>query len=232
MQRKGAGVKYPALPKVFPAKFDAKTGQFRAEGLPDGEYALRVLIPGGWVDGADMRLEKPTEEGDAFGKEDEEAIRKLISDYPDAFTDIFRPIYIRGNSQYASVLVEKIRARQFHSGKAGEIVWRVEVWRYEKHTGAWVKRQRSTTTLCRIRVFGAASSHYRRGSRLHMTTPEFEKLVWLFSPETGGIEVAGGESAAGLRVTAPEIDMKHGKTSGSVMKQIEEFRKSGKKHLE
>lgn len=230
--RKGPGVKFPAQPKVFPVKFNAETGAFKAENLPDGEYALRLLVPGGHIEGADMRLEEPAAEGDPFGAEDVKAIHKLIADYPDAFTDIFRPLRINGNSQFASVLVEKIRARQFHSGKAGEIVWRVEVWRLEKRTGAWVKRPRSTTTLSRLRVFNTTSEHHRRGADTQMDAAQFEKLVWLFSPEMGGLEIEDSAPIAGLEITAPPIDAKHGKVAGSVKKQIDEFREKGEKYLE
>lgn len=230
--RKGPGVKFPSQPKTFTAKYDNRTGEFSSDGLPDGEYALRLLVPGGRVEGADMRLQTPDKDGDPFGEEDIKAIGKLIADYPDAFSDIFRPLCLKGNSQFAAALVEKIRAREFHSGQAGEITWRVEVWRFEKHTGAWVKRQRSTTTLCRLRVFAAQSSHYQRGSVLHMNAAQFEKLVWLFAPEMGGLTIAEGEPIKRLAIAVPPIDAKHGKVAGSVRKQIEEFRNKGDKYLE
>ena len=221
--RKGPGVKFPCVPKVFPAKYDAKTGEFRAGNLPEGEYDLRVLVPGGWVDGADFRLEED-DGNDPFSKEDEKMLREYIEKYPDRFSDILRPIHIRGNGRYAKVLVEKIRARQFHSGAKGEITWRVEVWLFEKQTGAWVRPQRSVTVVGRLRVFNTASRHYRRGNKMHAMAGEFHRQVWLFSLEMGGFEVEEDEPVEGLSITVPEATMAHGKVAGSVKKQIEEWR--------
>ena len=222
--RKGSGFNKPYAPKVFPAKYSAATGAFRAENLPEGRYDLRLLVPGGWVDTVDMRLEE-AEGGDPFNEEDEKAIREFIANYPQSFADIFRPIFMRGNARCAKVLVEKIRARGFHSGKGGEIIWRVEVWAFEKHTGAWVRGRRSMEVVSRLRVFAVDSKHHRRGSQVHTTAEEFKGMVWLFSPANGGLEVDAVEPVADLEVTVPELTAKWGKAAGSVQRQIEAYRK-------
>ena len=220
--RKGPGVKYPAAPRAFPAEFDAATGAFHAQDLPDGLYDLRALVPGGSVDGVDMRLEQPDHEDDPFGPEDEKALRDFVANYPDAFSDVFRVLAIRGNPQYARILVEKIRAREFHSGKQGEITWRIEVWSMEKQTGAWVRSRRSTTTVNRLRVF---TGKPQRNSALQTTWADFEKLVSVYAPDMGGFELEDNGSVTGLKITLPEISEANGKVAGSVKKQVEEYHK-------
>lgn len=202
----------PRRPKVVPASFDAVTGKFRAEGLPEGRYDLRLLIPNGMLDGVDLSLDPPDPEAEPVTPGDQEAIRAVIVALPAAFMDTQRPIFIRGNSIHARALVELIRHREFHSGKPGEIIWRVEVWSFEKRTGAWVKTA-NKPVVCRVRV-----PH-------EMPAKQFHDLAWLFSPDLGGFDVGAGRDVEGISVTIPQPDRSCGKIAGSVKKQIEDHRK-------
>jgi len=221
--RHGQGVKYPCLPRIFPGTYDGATGRFRIENLPAGAYDLRLIVPGGRVDGVDMR---PIEESDEpFTGEDERMIRDFIANYPDSFIDIHRPICIRGNGRHAKVILECIRARRFHSGKPNDIIWRVEVWRFEKHTGAWIRPRRSAETVARLRVLTAAPP--RGGSAgLQMSAGTFRELVWLFSPDLGRFELEADQVLTGLVVSVPEISAANGKVAGSVESQVEEYHRN------
>ena len=210
-------VRSPQGPKrneVIAAAYDKSTGRFRAENLPDGTYDLRILIEGGMLDGVDMRLPAydPSIKFPVFTPKDAEAIREAIANLPEAFADIRRPIVIRGKGRDAKALVEKIRCREFHSGGKGEIIWRVEIWTFEKHTGVWVK-VKNRPVICRLRVPGP------------MAVEKFEKLIWIFAPDLGGLEIVGGHSIEGISVTMAKPDVSRGKVAGSVMRQVEEFKK-------
>lgn len=219
--RENADWNRPWQPKEFVASYDEETGEFEASGLPAGRYDLRLMLEGGRADGADLRIEDADEE-DPFTAEDEAAIRELISNTPDAFMDIFRPIAIRGRGDRAKALVELIRARQFHSGKAGEIIWRVEVWSLERHTGAWIRSRGRSQVLCRLRV--AAVGKDRRATS-NMDAATFRKLTWLFSPELGGIELEEETVLSDVEAVVPKASPENGKTPGSVAEQIAEYRR-------
>ncbi len=211
----------PWQPKEFVASYDEETGAFEASGLPAGRYDLRLMLAGGRADGADLRVED-ADEAEPFTAEDEAAIRELIANTPDAFMDIFRPIAIRGRGDRAKALVELIRARRFHSGEAGEIIWRVEVWSLERHTGAWIRSRGRSQVLCRLRVAPVGQD---RRAKANMDTETFRKLTWLFSPELGGIELKEETVLGDIEAAVPEISPESGKTPGSVTEQIKEYRR-------
>jgi len=217
--RHGEGVRYPCLPRIYTGAYDKATGRFRIEGLPPGIYDLRLVMTDGHVDGVDMRLTDDTKE--PFTEDDERAIRDFIANYPDSFNDIHRPVLLRGNGRQAKVLVECIRARQFHSGNPGEIIWRVEVWRFEKHTGAWVRSRRGAETVARLRVVPDGGA-----DELQISADRFRGLVWLFSPDLGGFEVGPDQTLEGLAVAVPEVSIANGKVPGSVESQIEEYHRA------
>jgi hypothetical protein len=228
--REGEGVNVPAVPKVFDGALDRATGAFVVDGLPEGRYDLRLLVPDGWVDGVDMRLEEPLPDEDAapFGVADEAQIRDAVASYPDSYPDIFRVLAVRGNPQTAKALVEKIRARPFHGGAPGDLIWRVEVWRFENQTGAWVKARGGTETVARIHSFAKTSKGSKANRPLRRPAAEFEPMVWLFSAELGGIEVGAEEKVTGLAVAVPDIDKAHGKIPGSVREQADAWLEKNK----
>jgi len=208
LMRIGPGVKFPSRPKVISGDYDPATGEFKLENLPDGQYDLRLLIDRGMLDGVDLRLDPPKHGAKSFGLKDEEAIREVIANLPSKFVDTCRPIIIHGSGSRARVLVEKIRHTAFHSGRAGETIWRVEVWSFEKRTGAWVKTA-NRPVICRVRV------------PQEMKAERFHDLTWLFSPELGGFEIGEEREIKNLSVTVPKPEDRRGKLPGSVKKQIE-----------
>ena len=203
----------PQKPKEFAGSFNRQTGEFRIENLPAGTYDLRVRIAGGQLDGADMRALNPDGAG-PLTEADEKAIREVIANLPPSFMDTNRPIFIRGNGSRAKVLVEQIRCRRFHSGKPGEIIWRVEVWPFEQRTGAWVKSQAFPQILCRLRAPGDVG------------LDAFAKLTWLFDPQFGGIELGATDEVKGVSVIILEPTATCGKAPGTVETQIEQYRKA------
>ena len=214
LERKPPGKKTDSRkPLVRTATYDKKAGLFRAENLPAGTFDIRLLIKDGMMDGVDLRPELIEDDKEKFTPKDEKAIKELIANMPSRFMDTMRPIFIKGKGSSAKALVELIRYRQFHSGKEGDLVWRVEVWTFRKWTGAWIKKQRSMTVICRVRV------------PQEMKPVKFKRLVWIFSPDLGGIELKANERRKGIAITVPKPSADLGKVPGSVEKQIEEYQK-------
>ena len=212
LQRRVPGEKCdPRRPRRHPATYNRKTGAFEAKGLPDGIFDVRVLIKGGMMDGVDLRPEEIEGDTHKFDDKDIKKIKDVIANMPAAFMDTMRPIFIRGKGCSARALVELIRYRGFHSGREGDLIWRMEVWKMRRHTGAWVKQQRGITQ-CRVRV------------PQEMTPGRFYPLVWIFNPDMGGIELEEDESRTGLTITIPKPGIENGKVPGSIKKQIERDR--------
>jgi hypothetical protein len=203
----------PRKPYVFPGQYDSKTGAFTIPNLPDGDYDLRLSVAGGTIEGADLRLEPATIDRQ-FDDDDRKEILGKIENYPDAFMDIQRPLYLEGNGSHAKALVELIRYRDFYSGKAGEQVWRVEIWPFDYYYGGWVIRKHGMAAIARVRT------------NVDMAPQAFHDLLRLFDPKVGGIAIKDGKPVSDFRYAIPEkLDMAMGKMPGSVERQAEEHRK-------
>ena len=209
--------------KEVKGEFSKTSGKFVVGGLEDDEYVLRVhLKGGGYIDGANMVLTVDEQSEKKMLSDDRKAIKDFIKNYPSRFVDIIRPLRIEGNGDFARVMVEKIRHRDYHSGKQGDIIWRMEVWKFEKLTGEWIRSQHGWHVLARERV-----SDKGRSSMKHA---DFAKVRWLFAPELAGFEIVKGKSIAGVKYTIPDkLDMSMGKVPGSIEKQIKEDRERLKK---
>lgn len=207
-------------------EFDPRTGRFAIRGLAPGEYDLRVhLKGGGWVDGADMRMREDEQSGRPLTDEHRKMIDEVIENLPVAFMDTHRRLRIEGNGEFARVLVEQIRHRDYHSGTGGDIIWRVEVWKFEHFTGEWVRAQRGWVVLARERVSDAG--------RATMNHEQFRNQTWLFDPALAGFRVEKGEPVQDVQYEIPEkLDESLGKVPGSVQEQIEADRERRRKEAE
>lgn len=149
--------------KIFlPKKFDKKTGRFEFKNMP-GRAAYDICIvatDGREFEGIDLeftgaRLERLAELRRAelglpagkttakFSTADVRAIQEFVANWQD-FLDTRRILYIHGQENRATVLIELMRTREFHkSSKGGEdaeqIIWRIELWYMQKQGGGWEK---------------------------------------------------------------------------------------------
>jgi hypothetical protein len=46
-----------------------------------------------------------------------------------------------GNIQHAAVVLNKLRTRPFVDSKPGEVIWRLELWHFERPEETWFKVQ-------------------------------------------------------------------------------------------
>jgi len=217
VQRRTGG--NPLNPPVVKCTFDAATGAFASPDLQPGTYDLRVLIEGGMLEGVDLRVEVPdgVEPGE-LTEADRAAVIEQVAKLNAVATymNTHRAVHVRGNALRAAAVVEQIRHETAHGRPKGEITWRVDIWHYENHTGAWVRPPGSRgryATLRRLRI------------PADMPAETFRDMILLFDPKLGGLDVTEEGSVEGLTVTIPEPDPGLGKTPGSVARQIEEDRK-------
>ena len=57
------------------------------------------------------------------------------------FEDQIDILTVTGNIQHAAVLLNKLRTKPFYESKPGEIIWRLELWHFERPDETWVKVQ-------------------------------------------------------------------------------------------
>jgi len=57
------------------------------------------------------------------------------------FEDVVEILAVKGNIQHAAVVLNKLRTKPFYDSKPGEVVWRLELWHYERPEETWHKVQ-------------------------------------------------------------------------------------------
>jgi len=137
-----------------PSSWDARSGRFVFEKLPgDACYDIQLVTDSGrrleginldYVDArllriADKRREQlglPPEAGHKFTQADARELAKYVEDMKD-FMDVRRVLYIRGHGRRATLLVELVRTRRFHARSNAEVIWRIELWYFERGRAGW-----------------------------------------------------------------------------------------------
>ena len=177
--------------KRLPGKFDAATGSFKIANLPLGAaYDVIIDFAGARLEGVNLKV-PPSDyvEEQPLSKEDIEIIREKARRM-NKFEDVVEISTIQGNIQHAAVFLNKLRTRPFFGSKPGEVIWRAELWHFEKPEETWVKVQDELAiVLYRERIQSvdyAAKSH-------------------TFEPSLGGIELTDEQPNIELGVIAPPI---------------------------
>lgn len=153
----------------LPDRFDRKSGRFAFRNLP-GDAAYDVCIRTGdgrslegidlgFVDGRLLRIASlrrkqlgvPEEPPHAFGPPDVKELTKYVTDLKD-FMEHRRILYVRGHGRRATILVELMRTRDFHARKSDEVIWRIELWYFERHFGGWERTANVERVLERRRI--------------------------------------------------------------------------------
>jgi hypothetical protein len=128
--------------KKFPGKLDAKTGRFTIEGLPLGAaYDCLIDLDGARLEGVNLKVPRSDyEEEQPLSDDDRKALKASVARL-NQFEDQVEVLAIEGNIQHAAVVVHKLRTKAFINSQPGEVVWRLELWRFEKPDETWVKVQ-------------------------------------------------------------------------------------------
>jgi hypothetical protein len=128
--------------RKYAGQLDAKTGVFVIEGLPlGGVYDCVVDVDGARLEGVNLKVPRSDyQKEQPLSREDAEALKKTTLSL-NQFEDKVEVLTIRGNIQHAAVLVNKLRTKGFINSQPGEVIWRLEVWHFEKPEETWVKVQ-------------------------------------------------------------------------------------------
>jgi hypothetical protein len=128
--------------KHYPGKIDAKTGQFTIAGLPLGAtYDILLDAGAARLEGINLKVPRSDyEEEQPLSKDDIKSIKAKALEL-NQFEDRVEVMAVVGNIQHAAVILNKLRTRAFVNSNEGEVIWRLEVWHFEKPDKAWFKVQ-------------------------------------------------------------------------------------------
>jgi hypothetical protein len=191
--------------KKYAGKIDPKTGKFTIEKLPlDATYD--VVIDFGKVRLEGINLKVPPsdfEEEQPLTKEDRATITKICHTL-NKFENEIEVMTIVGNCQHAAVILNKKRTTPFYESKPGEMIWRLELWHFDKPEEDWIKSQEYL-----------AIGFYRE--RLQKT--EFAKKNLTLDPELGGFTLSKKERNVDIgKVKMPDdkagVKLRSGKNAG------------------
>jgi hypothetical protein len=128
--------------KKYMGRIDAVTGGFTIEELPLGaKYDLVVDYAPARLEGINLAVPRSDfEEEQPLADDDIQKIREKVLSM-NKFEDRVEILTIEGNSQHAAILLNKLRTKPFVNSQPGEVVWRVELWHFERPEETWVKVQ-------------------------------------------------------------------------------------------
>jgi len=131
---RGSGQKYSASIE--------RSGRFRVPGLPlDKAYDLLIDCGRLQVEGVSLNVPRSDyEEEQPLTGEDVATLKKLTRSL-NQFENHVDVLAVRGNSQHAAVLVNKLRTEAFVNSPSGEVIWRLELWHFERPDEHWIKVQ-------------------------------------------------------------------------------------------
>jgi hypothetical protein len=170
--------------RIYPGKIDAKTGTFVVDGLAlDAMYDLVIDYDAGRLEGVSLKVPPSDfEEEQPLTKEDLATLKKTcIVQSP--FEDKIEVLAIEGNCQHAAILLNKLRTRPFYESKPGEIIWRLELWHFEKPEETWVKDQDELFIV-----------FYRE----RLLKKVFDKKALTLDPKLGGLKPTAKKPALAL----------------------------------
>lgn len=171
---------------------DAESRVFEISGLPlDATYDCVLDFKGGArLEGINLNV-PPSDyvEEQPLSKEDVETIRGKVQRM-NRFEDIVEIKTIQGNIQHAAILINKLRTKPFFDSKPGEVIWRAELWHFERPEETWVKVQDELFIVL-----------YRE----RMQHAVFRKKSLTFDPALGGLKPSAREPVVGVgKVKVPD----------------------------
>lgn len=161
--------------KSYAAKFNQQNGRFEAAGLPiKATFDCIVDYKFGRLEGVNFKVKRSDyEEEQPLSKEDRKIIRRKVLGL-NKFTDQVKILAIKGNIQHAAILIHKLRTKPFFDSKPGEVIWRAELWHFQRPEETWLKDlDELWIVLYRERIQRAV----------------FDKKSVTFDPKLGGISI-------------------------------------------
>lgn len=177
--------------KQYRGTLDAKTGKVTVTGLPLGQtYDLIVDAGAVRLEGVNLKVPRSDyEEEQPLTKEEAEAVRKKALEL-NQFEDAIDVMTVTGNIQHAAVVLNKLRTKPFYESKPGEVIWRLEVWRFEKPDDVWIKVQDELFLVL-----------YRQ----RLQKADYDKKCLTLDPTLGGIKLTEKDTTKDVgKVALPE----------------------------
>jgi hypothetical protein len=161
--------------KQYRGTIDTKTGKVTIGKLPLGQ-TYDLIIDAGTVrlEGVNLKVPRSDfEEEQPLSKEEAEVVKKKALEL-NQFEDTINVMTVTGNIQHAAVVLNKLRTKPFYESKPGEVIWRLEVWRFEKPDDVWIKVQDDLFLVL-----------YRQ----RLQKADFDKKCLTLDPALGGIKL-------------------------------------------
>jgi hypothetical protein len=180
--------------KRLPGKLDAATGRFEVPGLAlDIAYDLVIDFADARLEGINLNVPRSDYvEEQPLAEEDIATIRDKAKRM-NKFEDVVEIMTIQGNIQHAAVLLNKLRTRPFFGSQPGEVIWRAELWHFDRPEETWVKVQEELAVVL-----------YRQ----RIQSSEYEAKSHTFDQSLGGVELTSEQATVDLGRIGPPIAKK------------------------
>ncbi|NQU11489.1 hypothetical protein HQ590_11900 [bacterium] len=173
-----------AARQSYPGAFDRSSARFTVSNLPTNTPLDCVIdYAGARLEGVNFHVPRSDYvEEQPLSVEDVATITDKIGRM-NQFENIVDILTITGNVQHAVILLNKLRTTEFIGRQPGEVIWRAELWHFERPEETWAKVQDELFVVL-----------YRE----RIPNKVYRKKAIVFDPRLGG-----------LRLTAevPEVDL-------------------------
>ena len=124
--------------KKYAGKLDGN--RFTIAGLPLGKpYDCLIDFGDARLEGVSLKVPRSDfEEEQPLTREDRDHLARLARTL-NQFEDTVEVLTVHGNAQHAAVLMSKLRTTPFVGSKPGEMVWRLELWKFDRPDDTWLK---------------------------------------------------------------------------------------------
>jgi len=186
----------------FKGTIDPKTGRFTIEKLPLGaEYDVIIDTTDARLEGVNLKVPRSDYEAEQPLSKDDIATITETARALNKFEDTVEVMAVVGNIQHAAVVLNKLRTKEFVNSKPGEVIWRLELWHFEKPEETWVKEQdRLALVLYRERI--QKTDFDKKALTLDPALSGLKPTVKETSLDVGKVELPGREK--GIRIRLPK----------------------------
>lgn len=176
--------------KKYVGTLNAAEGRFVIDDLPPGRYDCLFDFGNARLEGVSFQVPASDYEEEQPLTEEDVAVIKAKVLSMNKFEDQVEVMAIEGNIQHAVILLNKLRTKEFYAAKPGEIIWRAELWHFERPEETWLKVQDEMFIVL-----------YRE----RIPRSEYDKKSVTFDPQLGGLEMTDTNPRIDLGTIEPPV---------------------------